>query len=64
MTQQQAVKNQLDAYKHVLNLLRQGNAAECDVLIKQLKAHELLEDAVGNIMQEQILASGSSRPGV
>ncbi|THX93156.1 hypothetical protein D6D08_02202 [Aureobasidium pullulans] len=64
VTQQQAVKNQLDAYKHVLNLLRQGNAVECDVLIKQLKAHELLADAVGNIMQEQILASGSSRPGI
>ncbi|THX15679.1 hypothetical protein D6D13_02093 [Aureobasidium pullulans] len=64
VTQQQAVKNQLDAYKHVLNLLRQGNEAECEVLIKQLKAHELLADAVGNIMQEQILASGSSRPGL
>ncbi|THX32679.1 hypothetical protein D6D12_02060 [Aureobasidium pullulans] len=64
VTQQQAVKNQLDAYKHVLNLLRQGNEAECEVLIKQLKAHELLADAVGNIVQEQILASGSSRPGL
>ncbi|KAI5244149.1 hypothetical protein E4T42_07194 [Aureobasidium subglaciale] len=46
VTQQQAVKNQLDAYKYVLNLLREGNKDDCDKLVLEIKKGESLTDAI------------------
>jgi hypothetical protein len=51
MTQQQAVRIQLEAYKHVLMLLRMCNLEECEGIVRLLKMGDTLNDAVVGIVQ-------------
>ncbi|KAG9601906.1 hypothetical protein KCU77_g1344, partial [Aureobasidium melanogenum] len=49
VTQQQAMKNQLEAYKHVLSLLRESTMEDAEVLVKMIKSRDNLSDAVMDI---------------
>ena len=49
VTQQQAVKNELDAYKRVLTLIRESNPTDADALVKIIKERDSLNDAVQDI---------------
>ncbi|KAH0341541.1 hypothetical protein KCU81_g6158, partial [Aureobasidium melanogenum] len=49
VTQQQAMKNQLEAYKHVLSLLRESTMEDAEVLVKMIKSRDSLSDAVVDI---------------
>ncbi|KAI4742707.1 hypothetical protein E4T50_06895 [Aureobasidium sp. EXF-12298] len=49
VTQQQAVKNELDAYKRVLTLIRESNPTHADALVKIIKERDSLNDAVQDI---------------
>ncbi|KAG9691056.1 hypothetical protein KCU76_g7719, partial [Aureobasidium melanogenum] len=49
VTQQQAMKNQLEAYKHVLSLLRESTVEDAEVLVKMIKSRDNLLDAVMDI---------------
>ncbi|CAD0093325.1 unnamed protein product [Aureobasidium mustum] len=59
VTQQQAMKNQLEAYKHVLSLLRESTMEDAEVLVKMIKARESLSDAVADIQ----IATRQHHPG-
>jgi len=49
VTQQQAIKNELDAYKRVLNLIRDSGPADAEALVKIIKERDSLNDAVLDI---------------
>ncbi|KAG9568193.1 hypothetical protein KCU71_g2853, partial [Aureobasidium melanogenum] len=49
VTQQQAMKNQLETYKHVLSLLRESTMEDAEVLVKMIKSRDNLSDAVMDI---------------
>jgi hypothetical protein len=51
MTQQQAVKIQLEAYKHVLMLLRTGDTKECEGIVGLLRTGDTLEESVVDVGQ-------------
>jgi hypothetical protein len=51
MTQQQAVRIQLEAYKHVLMLLRTGDSQECEGLFRLLRKGDTLAEAMIGIGQ-------------
>ncbi|KAI4719325.1 hypothetical protein E4T48_04387 [Aureobasidium sp. EXF-10727] len=51
MTQQQAMKNQMEAYKHVLSLIRESTLEDAEVLVKMIKARDSLSDAVLDIQK-------------
>jgi hypothetical protein len=46
VTQQQAIKNELDAYKRVLTLIRESSPADAEALVKIIKERESLGHAV------------------
>lgn len=43
------MKNQLEAYKHVLSLLRESTVEDAEVLVKMIKARDNLSEAVMDI---------------
>jgi hypothetical protein len=47
MTQQQAVRIQLEAYKHVLMLLRTGDPQEREGIVELLRRDTLAEAMIG-----------------
>ncbi|KAG9614793.1 hypothetical protein KCU60_g205, partial [Aureobasidium melanogenum] len=49
VTQQQAMKNQMETYKHVLSLFRLCNMEDAMVLVKMIKARDNLLDAAMDI---------------
>lgn len=49
VTQQQAIKNELDAYKRVLTLIRDGSSSDVESLVRIIKARDTLNDAVQDI---------------
>jgi hypothetical protein len=51
MTQQQAVRIQLEAHKHVLMHLRTGGSQECEGIVGLLKKGETLAEAMIGIEQ-------------
>jgi hypothetical protein len=51
MTQQQAIKIQLEAYKHVLMLLRNGDTRECEDIVGLLKKGDTLAEVMLGIGQ-------------
>jgi hypothetical protein len=51
MTQQQAVRIQLEAYKHVLMLLRTGDPQECEDIVELLRNRDTLAEAMIGIEQ-------------
>jgi hypothetical protein len=51
MTQQQAVRIQLEAYKHVLMLLRTGDPQEREGIVELLRNRDTLAEAMIGIEQ-------------
>jgi hypothetical protein len=49
VTQQQAIKNELDAYKRVLTLIRDSTPADAEALVKIIKERDSLGHAVQDI---------------
>jgi hypothetical protein len=49
VTQQQAIKNELDAYKRVLTLIRECSPADADALVRIIKDRDSLGHAVQDI---------------
>lgn len=49
VTQQQAIKNELDAYKRVLILIKQSNPTVAEALVKIIKGTDSLNDAIQDI---------------
>jgi hypothetical protein len=49
VTQQQAIKNELDAYKRVLTLIRDSSPADAEALVKIIKDRDSLGHAVQDI---------------
>jgi hypothetical protein len=57
MTQQQAVRIQLEAYKHVLMLLRTGDPQEREGIVELLRNRDTLAEAMIGIEQSLKRAS-------
>ncbi|THY71014.1 hypothetical protein D6C87_07258 [Aureobasidium pullulans] len=49
LSQRQAMNQRLEAYKYVLDLLRQGSVTECRTLLLSLKSHGSVAEAVESI---------------
>ncbi|THW71603.1 hypothetical protein D6D19_07248 [Aureobasidium pullulans] len=52
-SQRQAMNKQLEAYKYVLDLLRQGSVTECRTLLLSLKSHGSVAEAVESINRDR-----------
>lgn len=69
MTQQQAARIQLEACRHVLLLLRDGDSKKCESVVRLLKKGDNLAEAVVSIRQrlereqgrEEWVGDGSGR---
>jgi hypothetical protein len=54
VTQQQAIKNELDAYKRVVTLLRDSSPANTEALLKIIKKSDSLGRAVRDIQETEV----------
>ncbi|KEQ97909.1 hypothetical protein AUEXF2481DRAFT_27251 [Aureobasidium subglaciale EXF-2481] len=57
-TQQQASREELKAYRAVVCMLRKASPADTDVILKHLKQHDDVNDAVKHIQSEMMLRGG------
>lgn len=53
LSQRQAMNERLEAYKYVLDLLRQGSVTECRTLLLSLKSHGSVAEAVESINRDR-----------
>ncbi|KAI5197519.1 hypothetical protein E4T39_07225 [Aureobasidium subglaciale] len=57
-TQQQASREELKAYRAVVCMLRKASPTDTDVILKHLKQHEDVNDAVKFIQSEMMMRGG------
>ena len=59
LSQRQAMNQRLEAYKYVLDLLRQGSVTECRTLLLSLKSHGSVAEAVESINRDRSTREGA-----
>jgi hypothetical protein len=58
-SQRQATLQQLEAYKYVVDRLRQGSVSECQDLLLSLKSHGSMAEAVEYINRDRETREGA-----
>ncbi|THX47555.1 hypothetical protein D6D06_09565 [Aureobasidium pullulans] len=64
LSQRQAMNQRLEAYKYVLDLLRQGSVTECRTLLLSLKSHGSVAEAVESINRDRWTREDGEGAGV